>query len=272
MSAIDEGAPVARGIAPARSGPVAFVRDVSVVAGRGLRALPREPAAILPALFVPIFLYVIGLGALAQRTEDSTGLDYRSFMLPTACVFSATGVSRAMPLVRDIDSGYFDRLLISPLRRPAILLGLMVVDMVLVAALTVLILVIGVALGADLGTGPLGALVFVALTSAWAVAFAGFPYAVALRTASAGSVSASMMLFYPVAFLTTSLAPRESLSGWFDAAAVVNPMTYVLDGLRSLLDPTWDAGRIGGAVLAIVGVNILSQTLAFRALAGRVRR
>ena len=77
-------------------------------------------------------------------------------------------------------------------------------------------------------------------------------------------------LFMPLMFLTTLYAPKEDLSGWLAAAATINPVTYMLEGMRSLSMEGWNAGDIGGAVLAVVGVGAVTITLAFLALRGRV--
>ena len=79
------------------------------------------------------------------------------------------------------------------------------------------------------------------------------------------------VLFMPLLFLTTAFAPKEALSGWLETAATFNPMTYLLDGMRSLSLYGWDAGDITGAVLAVVGLGSVTLTLAFLALRSRIR-
>ena len=86
---------------------VGFVHDVRAVAGRALRQIPREPAAVIPAVFVPAFFYAVNLGALEKLA--GTALDYKAFLLPMGIAFAVTGMSRAPALVSDIQGGYFDR-------------------------------------------------------------------------------------------------------------------------------------------------------------------
>ena len=118
-----------------------FVRDVRAIAGRALRQIPREPAAVIPAIFVPAFFYSVNLGALEKLA--GTSLDYKAFLLPMAIAFAVTGMSRAPALVTDIQGGYFDRLCMTPIKRSALLLGLMVADVAVIATLCLPVLAIG---------------------------------------------------------------------------------------------------------------------------------
>jgi ABC-2 type transport system permease protein len=191
-----------------------FVKDIWAVALRALRALPREPEMIIPSLIIPVFFFAVNLGSLEQFAERGiAGLDFRAFQLPTAIVFAVTGVSRAHALVTDIQSGYFDRMLMSPIHRLALLLGLMVADLALVMGLAIPVLALGFAVGVSFETGVLGLLLFVVMTGLWGLAFTGFPYAIALKTGSPGAVGASFLLFFPFAFLTTATLPQEALTG-----------------------------------------------------------
>ena len=250
-----------------------FLHDVAAVASRGLRAIPRDTEAVIPALIIPIFFYVVNTGSMEPFTERFLGgFDYKAFQVPVAIVFGVTGVSRATTLVLDIQNGYFDRLLLSPVNRFALLLGLMIADLVLAAALTVPVIALGLITGVSFESGVLGILAIVGLSALWSLVYAGFPYAIALKTGNPAAVNMSFLLFFPFVFLTSTFLPREALSGWLDTVATWNPLTYVLEGLRSLISVGWEPGDLGRALLAIGVVAIASWTLAFRSLAGRVRR
>ena len=250
-----------------------FVADLLSVAGRAVRRLPREPESIIPALIVPVFFYVVNVAALGSVAEESGAVgDFKAFQLPVAIIFAVTGISQANALVTDIQDGYFDRLLMTPIRRIALLFGLMVADLVLVMALTIPVLALGFAYGVRFETGVPGVLAFIVLSGAWGVVFTGFPYAIALKTGNPGAVASSFILFFPFAFLTTSFLPKDALSGWLSAVATVNPVTYLLEGLRSLVSDGWDASALGAAVLAVVGVGVVSIGLALATLRGRVKR
>jgi ABC-2 type transport system permease protein len=257
-------------IRPRKAG---FAADLLSVAGRAVRRLPREPESIVPALIVPVFFYVVNVAALGSVAEESGAVgDFKAFQLPVAIIFAVTGVSQANALVTDIQDGYFDRLLLTPIRRVALLLGLMVADLVLVMALTLPVLALGFAYGVRFETGVLGVLAFIILSGAWGVVFTGFPYAIALKTGNPGAVAGSFILFFPFAFLTTSFLPKDALSGWLSAVATVNPVTYLLEGLRALVTDGWVASDLGAAVLAVLGVGVVSMGLALATLRGRVKR
>jgi ABC-2 type transport system permease protein len=192
--------------------------------------------------------------------------------MPTAILLGVTGVSRAPALVLDIQNGYLDRLLMTPIRRLAILLGHMVADVMVAMALTVPILVLGFAIGVRFETGPLGVLAFVGLAALWSLAFSGFGYAIALKTGNPAAVNSTFLLFFPFLFLTTSYVPRSQLSGWLDRVAGLNPVTYLLEGLRSLVMKGWEWSSLGKAALAIGLLATLSMSMCFAALRGRTRR
>jgi ABC-2 type transport system permease protein len=160
----------------------------------------------------------------------------------------------------------------TPVSRVALLLGLLMSDFVLVVGLTIPVLIMGFLFGVTFVTGVLGIFVFMLVAGLWGLAFAGFTYAIALRTGSAAAVNSSFLLFFPFVFLTTALLPREQLSGTLETIAAWNPMTYLLAGLRSLISKGWDVGDLAGALAAIAIVGAVSMSLALLALRSRVSR
>jgi len=252
--------------------PAGFFSDLWTVAARALKAIPKEPEAIIPALVIPLFFFIVNVGSLSDVSRLVGVDDFLAFQLPVAIIFAVTGISRASALVTDIKSGYFDRLLVSPIKRTALLLGLMIADLALVIALSIPVIILGTVLGVEFVTGLPGILAFLALAGLWGLAFTGFPYAIALKTGNPAAVNSSFLLFFPFAFLTTSFLPLEALTGWLATVALYNPVTYVLDGLRSLIYVGWDWQTLGVMLLAIGIILSLSFTMAFLALRGRVTR
>jgi ABC-2 type transport system permease protein len=254
--------------------PGGLLTDLGSVARRALRLTVREPEAVLPALIIPLFFFVVNVGALQKFVEASAppGFSYKAFQLPLAIITAVTGVSRANSLVTDIQDGYFDRLLLTPIRRVSLLLGLMVADFVLVIALTIPVLILGFVIGVRFETGLPGVLVFMLLAGFWGLVFTGFPYAIALRTGNPAAVNSSFLLFFPFVFLTTAFLPKEALTGWLAAIASVNPVTYMLAAMRSLIQVGWDSKALGQAVAAIAIMGAVSMPMAFAALRGRLKR
>src|SRR3984893_12193538 len=123
--------------------PAPALRDLASIAGRALRAVPRELETVIPPIFIALFFFLVNIGTLQQITESHIkGFDVKAFMMPTAILIGVTGVSRAGALVLDIQNGYFDRLLLTPVWRLAILVGHMVADVAIAGLLTVPILVL----------------------------------------------------------------------------------------------------------------------------------
>ena len=258
----------------ARARRAGFWRDLSSVALRAIRLTVREPEAIIPALAIPVFFFFVNVGALQDFVERSApaGFNFKAFQLPVSIVFAVTGVSRAGSLVTDIQDGYFDRLLLTPVRRTTLLLGLMTADLALVITLCIPVVALGLILGVTFATGFVGLVLFLLMGGLWGLAFTGFPYAIALKTGNPAAVNSSFLLFFPFAFLTTAFLPKEALTGWLSTVATWNPVTYLLDGLRAIVLDGWDGTALLKAFAAIGGMGIVSFTLAFAALRGRLKQ
>ncbi len=249
-----------------------FRRDITSVAGRALRQMRREPTSVIPAIFVPAFFYAVNLGALENVASHTSGLDDKAFLIPMAIAFAVTGMTRAPALVTDIQDGYFDRLCLTPVRRSALLLGLMVADVVVLMLLCIPVLVMGFVVGVRFEAGFGGLVLFVVICGLWGLVFTGFPYAVALKTGNPAAVNACFVIFFPLFFLTDAVVPKGALTGWFSTVAAYNPVTYLLGALRSLITTGWNAAALLDGLAALAAIGCLSMSLAFLALRGRVRR
>ena len=227
---------------------------------------------MLSAIFIPGFFYAVNVGALENVARSLGGFSYKAFLLPMAIAFSVTGMSRAQVLVTDIQSGYFDRLCMTPVRRLALLLGLMVADVLVIIALCVPVLAIGLGIGVHFATGVPGILAFIGFSALWGLSFTGLPYAVALKTASPAAVNASYILFFPLFFLSDAVMPKQVLTGWFSQIATYNPITYLLGALRSLVMSGWQTGSLLEGLAALLGIGIVSLSLSALALSGRINQ
>jgi ABC-2 type transport system permease protein len=253
--------------------PAGALHDVMTIAGRAMRAVPRDLEAIIPPVFIAFFFFIVNIGTLENLTQNNiAGFDYTAFEMATAVLLGVTGVSRAQSLVVDVQNGYFDRLLLTPVRRSAILIGHMVADVAVSATLCFPIIGLAFVLGIDFRAGAIGVLMFIVIAALWSLAFAGFGYAIALKTGNPAAVNSSFLLFFPFLFLTSSYVPRDQLSGWLDTVAGWNPVTYLLEGMRSLALSGWHWDDLGRAALALLVVFAISFSLCFAALRSRVRR
>ena len=181
-------------------------------------------------------------------------------------------MSRAITVVTDIQSGYFDRLVITPVNRLALLLGLMLADFALVVLLTIPVVLMGFLVGVHFASGVLGVLVFMLLGGLWGLIFAGFPYAIALKTGNVAAVNLTFLLFFPFLFMTTLFLPQEAMTSWMATVADYNPVTYLLRALRSLITEGWEPVVLLQGVGAVGLVGVVSLGLALLALKGRATR
>jgi ABC-2 type transport system permease protein len=237
-----------------------------------LRQIPREPASVVPAVLIPAFFYTVNLGALENLAHGAAGFSYKAFLVPMAIAFAVTGMSRAPTLVTDIQDGYFDRLCMTPVRRTALLLGLMAADVVVIVSLCLPVLAIGFGVGVRFATGPAGVLAFIGLSALWGLVFTGIPYAVALKTGSPAAVNATFVVFFPLFFLSDAVVPKQALTGWFSTIATYNPVTYVLAALRSLITSGWRVGTLLEGLAAVAGIGVVSMSMALAALRGRINQ
>jgi ABC-2 type transport system permease protein len=174
-------------------------------------------------------------------------------------------------MVTDIERGYFDKLLLTPTPRMALVLGRLAADGVRVVLLTALIVTVGLIFGAGMESGPLGVVALLVLAGLFGISYAGIGLSIALRTGNAQASQAGFLIFFPLLFLSPAFAPKEIFAGWLEALATINPVTYILEGMRTLILEGWDWEALGKAMAAIGGLGAFTLTLAFSALRYRVR-
>jgi ABC-2 type transport system permease protein len=162
-------------------------------------------------------------------------------------------------LVEDIEGGYFDKLRATPISRTSIVLGRLIAEFAKGLLISVAIVVLGVAFGIEIASGPLGFVLLILLTALWAVVFVGFMQLIALKTRSAAATNSGGLVFFPLLFLTPNFVPRDLLTRPMEIAASFNPVTYVMESLRSLILVDLDWGTIwpGFLVVAVAGALML---------------
>ncbi|MBC7644095.1 MAG: ABC transporter permease [Thermoleophilia bacterium] len=247
-----------------------------VIARRGIRDLVRVPAAFFPSIMVPLFFYLIysaGIGPLASRAGVAVAGNYHGFVLATIMFLSVTNSASAagFAVVRDIESGYFDKLLLTPAPRATLVFGRLLADGMRAALATTLILTVGLLTGAGLAAGPLGFVVLVLLATGWSVVWAGVALTIALRTGSLDATQLAFFIGFPMVFLSPAFGPRALLTGWIRPLSALNPVTYLIEASRHLILVGWDSAALGKAALSVVIVGSITLTLATSALHHRAR-
>jgi ABC-2 type transport system permease protein len=232
---------------------------------RALREGWRTPEALLPTLFIPLFFLVVNVGQAAEIFPgESTGFlygqGYGAFQLPSSLLLAASFGTAALFLVEDIEGGYFDKLRAAPISRTAIVLGRLIAELVKGLLISVLIVVLGMIFGISIASGPLGFVLLVSLTALWSVVFVGFMQLIAMKTRSAAATNSGGLIFFPLLFLTPNFVPRDLLTRPMEIAATFNPVTYVMETLRSLIlrDLVWSDIWPGFLVVAVLGAVMLA--------------
>lgn len=252
-----------------------FVTDTALLTRRALREAIRQPANEVVNAFIPIFFYFVTIAGLGNIAANAFGVeDYKGFQIPVAILQGAAAVASGsgLAMTLDIQSGYLEKLLLSSTPRFAVVLGRMLADAVKAMILTVAILVLALIYGSGFEAGPLGILVLVFAAGAFALAYAAIGMAIALKTGSPQAAQAGFVLFFPLLFLAPTFAPTDVFAHWLEVTARMNPVTYILEGMRSLIIGGWDAGSLlkGGA--AIAGIAAFTFSLTGLALRGRMAR
>jgi ABC-2 type transport system permease protein len=236
-----------------------------VLGQRALREGWRTPEALLPTLFIPLFFLVVNVGQAAKIFPGSStpflhGQGYGAFQLPSSLLLAASFGTAALFLVEDIEGGYFDKLRATPIPRTAIVLGRLIAEGAKGVLIAVAIVALGLIFGISIASGPLGFVLLVGLTALWSVVFVGFMQLIALKTRSAAATNSAGLVFFPLLFLTPNFVPRDLLTRPMEIAATLNPVTYVMEALRSLLleDLVWGRITPGFAVVAVLGAVMLA--------------
>lgn len=264
-------------IAPTNRSRASFITQIVLVTWRNLITIARTPAALIPPLAISIFFLVIyesTLGGAAGFIPGLAGSSYLAFILPLSIVSSALSGSgiAAQNLVRDIESGYFDKLLLTPVSRAALLLGPILAGSVILGIQAAVVIGVAILMGLQPATGFLGILAVIGLAVALGVGFAGFTVSAALGSGSAAVTQAASFVFFPLTFLTASFVPLDLLDGWLATAARFNPITYVLEAMRGVLSVGWDATAMWQGFLACLLLGAAMYALAVYGLRVRTRR
>jgi ABC-2 type transport system permease protein len=251
---------------------VTLASQIGHLAVRAFLRSVRQPGALFFALAFPlVFLAVIASGlnratALKGFPADS----FVDFMLAIPFIHGSlfTAVNSAVELGRDIETGFLNRLALTPARSVALMLGNLVGGVMLALVQFSVYFIGGVVAGAHFEAGPLGIPVLFLLASLVAIAFGAAGMTVALRTGSSDAVQGIFPLFFVLLFLSSMNLPRNLIEAdWFRWIATVNPVSYLIEGLRSLVISGWDSEALAlgfGVALLAITVSLTASALAFR--------
>lgn len=247
------------------------------LAWRSVTRTLRQPIMIVPTLVFPLFLLAINASGLSAAT-DIPGFPTHSY-LTFALAFPfiqgaifATNTS-GTNLAEDIGSGFFNRLALTPMRGSALLAGQLAGVLMVAMVQAVTYLLVGLAAGAHMEAGIGGVPVLFALSFATCAAFGAFGLFVGLRTGSGEAVQGFFPLMFVLLFLSSASLPRDLIEqDWFQTAATINPVSYVIEGVRSLFVIGWDGEALALGFAVAVGFFVVSLIAAGFAMRERMVR
>ena len=255
----------------------AVFTQVGQVAHRSVVRTLRQPAQIVPALIFPMFLLAVNSSGL-QRATDLPHFPTRSYLTFALAIPFMQGalfsvMNAGTDLARDIETGFLNRLSLTPLTGSRLLTGLLGGAVVLGAVQAVVYLTVGVAAGANFAAGIPGVLVIFALSMLMAIGFGCIGLFVALRTGSGEAVQGMFPVFFVFLFLSSMSLPRNLIqTDWFRHVATYNPISYLIEAIRSLLIKGWDGEALAlgfGVAAAIAAIGMLAATTAMKSRMAR---
>ena len=251
--------------------------QIGALARRSTLKTLRQPFQMFPVIFFPAMLLAVNAGGLraATRLPGFPTSSYTSFAIAVAFIqggmFSL--INTGTNLAEDIESGFFNRLALTPMRRLSLIGGLLVGVALIGALQSTIYILIGLIAGAHLAAGGWGALVVIALGSLTATAFGTLGCVAAIRTGSGEAVQGLFPLFFVFIFLSSSSLPRNLLrTPWFHAVATWNPISYLIEGFRSLYIIGWDTTALTRGFAVAIGLLVVSLALVAVTLRGRLQR
>lgn len=263
---------------PATHGRANFLHQSALLSRRAVFAVLRQPQVLVPSLFFPLFFAALNAAAFdritSQQPEFAAQFDsFLDFLLPATVLqgvlFGSTQAGTEM--ANDIEIGFFDRLLASPVSRTSILVGRLAGGALLGACQALFFTGVLALFGASVHGG-LGAVAVLVVTSALlGMGIGGFGVTLGIRTGSTEAVQGSFPLIFVLMFTSSAFFPRELMTGWYHTVATYNPISWILEALRDLLSLGWSPRDAAVAIGVAAAVAVLSLAVSLRALRRRLR-
>jgi len=251
--------------------------QVLSLARRSLVRTSRQPASIVGPLVFPLSLLAVNSAGLRPST-DLPGFPTHSFLAFVLAVPFMQGalfatMNAGTDLARDIQTGFLNRLALTPLRGSALVGGNLASVIVMGFLQAVVYLGVGLAAGVELKSGVGGAFVLLALATLIAAGFGALGAFLALRTGSGEAIQSLFPVLFVALFVSSMNAPRDLIRiTWFRDVATANPVSYLIEGIRSLIITGWDGEALALAFSMALAITVVSLALAAWALPGRLTR
>jgi ABC-2 type transport system permease protein len=246
--------------------------NAGLLVRRSVMRTLRQPANLVFSFMFPLLLLAVNSGGLSAATKipNFPSDTYLTFALAVPFVQGALFASNSAGtnFAEDIESGFLARLSLTPLTRPTLLGGQLAGIIALGAAQALVYFAVGQAAGAGFAAGIAGVPVLLALSILITLGFGSIGVYAALRTGSGEAVQGLFPLFFVVLFLSSMALPRDLIAAdWFRTIATYNPVSYLLEAIRSLLITGWDSEALAlgfGCAAAIAAASLTASALALR--------
>jgi ABC-2 type transport system permease protein len=253
------------------------IGQVLQLARRSVIRTLRQPANWITPMIFPLALMAVNTGGLHAATNlpgfptDSFLAFFLAFPFIQGALFAT--VNAGVDLARDIQTGFLNRLALTPMQSAALLFGHLGGVIVMGFVQAAWYLAVGTIIGVRLASGPAGALAIFLLAVLIVLAFGSFGALAALRTGSTEAVHSLFPVFFVFLFISSMNLPRNLIeTTWFRTAASINPVSYLIEAIRSLVITGWNWEALGlGFSIAIV-MSIVGLTLSSLALRTRMAR
>jgi ABC-2 type transport system permease protein len=251
-----------------------MTNQVLEMARRSILQTLRQPALVIPPIVFPLVMMAINTGGLHAATNlpgfpADTYLDFAIAVPFMQCSLFAC-INAGAALARDVETGFLKRLAMTPMQRAALLIGHLGGVMVVSLVSALIYVVVGFAAGMDFEAGALGVPALLVLAMLVALAFAAIGAFVGLRSGSGETVQGFFPLFFVLLFLSSMSLPRPLIEqDWFRFIATYNPVSYLIEGIRSFIITGWDAEALAlgfgiAVVVAVAAVAAASSALRTR--------
>jgi ABC-2 type transport system permease protein len=246
--------------------------QIGYLAVRTIVRTARQPANVIGSLAFPLALLAVNSGGLEAAT-NLRGFPTDSFVAFALAVPFIQGalfstINAGADLARDIQTGFLNRLSLTPMRGSALLAGQLLGVMVVGVFQAVIYLVVGLAVGVEVAAGVAGALVLLLLAGIIALGFGAIGTFIALRTGSGEAVQSFFPALFVFLFISSMNQPRNLIEiDWFRIAATANPVSYLIESVRSLIITGWDVEALAlgfGFAILISLVALAASSWALR--------
>jgi ABC-2 type transport system permease protein len=236
------------------------------MARRSVLQTLRQPALVIPPVVFPLVIMAINTGGLDAATNlpGFPADAYLDFAIAVPFMQGAlfACINAGAALARDVETGFLKRLAMTPVQRAALLIGHLGGVMLVALVSALIYLAVGFAAGMDFKAGALGVPALLGLALLIALAFAALGGFVGLRSGSGEAVQGVFPLFFVFLFLSSMSLPRPLIEqDWFRLIATYNPVSYLIEGVRSFIISGWD-GEALALAFGIAGVMALAAVAA----------